>query len=195
MDILALCLETITNDIKHRDPALNHIPLLPAYFDPSRIRCLQTRTPIARFATTSEITDKTEGIPMNGWKCLTFSCGNLWSVPSNLPRSRFICSPTCCLTEPSGLWITLASLFSCSHPLSRRPDLFRWKRSSARARSTFLSQSTATFRARIGWMNGSGTMKNSSRCWPLSHSLNHHSPISSTNASRILHCFNSRTFS
>ncbi len=44
MDILALCLETITNDIKHRvDPSLlNHIITIVCLFDPARIRCLQT---------------------------------------------------------------------------------------------------------------------------------------------------------
>ncbi len=44
MDILALCLETITNNIKHRvDPSLlNHIITSVCLLDPSRIRCLQT---------------------------------------------------------------------------------------------------------------------------------------------------------
>ncbi len=43
MDILALCLETITNDIKRRvDPALlNHIITIACLFDPEWIRCLQ----------------------------------------------------------------------------------------------------------------------------------------------------------
>ncbi len=44
MDILALCLETITNDIKHRvDPSLlNHIITSICLFAPARIHCLQT---------------------------------------------------------------------------------------------------------------------------------------------------------
>ncbi len=44
MDILTLCLETITNDIKHRvDPSLlNHIITIVCLFDPEWIRCLQT---------------------------------------------------------------------------------------------------------------------------------------------------------
>ncbi len=56
MDILALCLETITNNIKHRvDPSLlNHIITSVCLLDPSRIRCLQTVSVPARGANAVE---------------------------------------------------------------------------------------------------------------------------------------------